>query len=311
MADDAGFPLRNSALLGPALARLAAEIAAIVPEARAGGLDSRLTALEAALVRLESLAERVVPLGERVLALTQGGQRIFLDAGDLGITPHIALTGMWEPSVERLLRRLLRPGQSAVEIGANMGYHTLVMAAAIGPTGRLHAFEAHPRTASLLAATIAINGLGAVITLHAQAALDRAGEVTFAEHPTHCGAFHLAARQTTPDFTGRLTVPAIVLDEMLAELPAIHLLRIDAEGSEPLALRGAANLMARSPELILMAEWSPALMAAQADVASFADWLLGQGLAPGRILPDSTLAPLHRDALLALDHADLVFMRQR
>jgi len=262
-------------------------------------------------VRLESLPERVIPLGDRVLALTHAGQRIFLDPQDIGIAPHIALTGLWEPGVERLLRRLLRPGQSVVEIGANMGYHTLAMAAAIGPAGRLHAFEAHPRTASLLAATIAINGLGGFVTLHAAAALDRAGEVTFAEHPSLCGSFHLATEGTTPDFTARLTVPGVVLDEVLAELPAIHLLRIDAEGSEPLALRGAAALLARSPELILVAEWSPTQMAARADVAAFADWLLGQGLAAGRILPDGGLAPLHRDALLALDHADLVLMRQR
>jgi len=303
--------LRDSALFGPALARLAAGIAAIVPEARAGGLDARLEALEAALVRLESLPERVVPLGDRVLALTAAGARIFLDAGDTAITPHIALTGTWEPGVERALRRLLRPGQSVVEIGANMGYHTLVMAEAIGPTGRLHAFEAHPRTAGLLAATLAINGLIDRVTLHPLAALDRAGTVSFAEHPTLCGSFHLADAETGADFTARLAIPAVTLDEELADLPAIDLLRIDAEGSEPLALRGAVALLARSPALVLMTEWSPVQMASRADVAGFADWLLGQGLAPGRILPDGGLAPLHRDALLALDHADLVFLRQR
>lgn len=303
------YSLRDSSLLGPVLAKLAKAIAAIAPEARSGGLDQRLSDIEEVLVRLEALSDRVIMLGERVLALTHAGQRIFLDAQDLGITPHIALTGHWEPDVERLLRRLLRSGQRVVEVGANMGCHTLAMAAAIGPTGQLHAFEAHPRTARLLAATLVINGLEGFVTLHAAAVLDRAGDASFAEHPTLCGSFHLAAAETTPDFTGRLTVPGITLDEALASLPSIDLLRIDAEGAEPLALRGATALIARSPELILVTEWSPRQMAVRADVAGFADWLLDQGFSAGRILPDSTLAPLHRDALLALEHADLVFRR--
>jgi len=302
--------LRDSVVFGAAFERLAAAIAALAPQAREAGLDARLTALEAALVQLESLPDRVVPLGDRVLALTHAGQRIFLDAADIGITPHIALTGFWEAPVERLLRRLLRPGQTVIEIGANMGYHTLAMADAIGPTGHLHAFEAHPRTAALLAATITVNGLDPRVTLHAMAALEAAGEVDFAEHPTQCGGFHLAVATTPDTFTARIRVPGAALDQILgAEFGPVHMLRIDAEGSEPLALRGAAGIMANSPDLILVAEWAPAMMAVHADVAGFADWLLDKGFAAGRILPDATLAPLHRDALVAADHMDVVFRR--
>ena len=302
--------LRDSALFGAAFEQLAAAIAKLVPQAREGGLDARLTALEAALVQLESLPDRVVPLGDRVLALTHFGQRIFLDVADLGITPHIAMTGIWEAAVERLLRRMLQPGQLVIEVGANVGYHTLVMAEAIGPGGHVHAFEAHPRTAALLAATLAVNGLNPRVTIHAAAALAIAGEVEFAEHPTHCGAFHLAAATTPVSFTRRIRVPCIVLDDVLdAGSGPVHLVRIDAEGSEPLALRGAANIIARSPEIILVTEWSPIMMGFHADVAGFADWLLDQGFAAGRILPDSSLEPLHRDALVAADHMDVVFRR--
>jgi FkbM family methyltransferase len=308
--DQPGHRLGDSVLFGPVLSRLAAAIAELAVPLAGGAMEARLTALESALVQIEGLVERVVPLGDRVLALTAAGQRIFLDARDLSVTPHIALLGIWETEVERLLRRLLRPGQRVVEVGANIGYHTLAMAAAIGPAGRLDAFEANPETAALLAATIEVNGLAEWVHLHAAAALDAPGTVEFALHPTHRGAFHRAVAETTADFTGRLRVPALTLDAALGtEGPPVDLLRIDAEGSEPLALRGAAGLIAASPGLILVTEWAPALMAPQADVPGFADWLLDQGFAPGRILPDSTLAPLHRAGLLALDHAEVVFRR--
>lgn len=299
----------QSLLHGPALTRLGAAIAELAVPLAGTDLEGRLTDLEAAFVRLESMAERVVPLGPRVLAETHAGQRIFLDAHDLSVTPHVALHGTWETEVERLLRRLLRPGQTVVEVGANIGYHTLAMAEVIGPEGRLHAFEAHPDTAALLEATLEVNGLLGRVTLHAEAALDRPGAVTFAESPTHRGSFHRAVPETDAGFTRRLTVPATTLDLALPDVGPVHLLRIDAEGSEPLALRGGAALIAHSPDLILVAEWAPALMAPQGDVAAFADWLLHQGFAAGRLLPDSTLAPLHRDALLAPGHMEVVFRR--
>jgi FkbM family methyltransferase len=302
--------LADSPLFAPALISLGAAIADLQRAAAGTELEGRVAAAEAALVALEAMALRCVPLGERLLAETHAGAPIFLDPADLSLTPHIALRGIWEEAQERLLRRLLQPGGRVVEVGANVGYHTLAMAAAIGPEGRIDAFEAHPITAALLAATLDINGLAGRVTLHPLAALDATGEVSFAESPTHRGSFHRAVPETEASFTARRTVPATTLDAALPDAGPLDLLRIDAEGSEPLALRGGAALIARSPSLVLVAEWAPKLMSAQADVGEFADWLLAQGFAPGRLLPDSTLAPLHRDALLAGDHLDLVFLRR-
>lgn len=275
-----------------------------------GELEARLAALEAAVRRLAEAPTRVVPMGDRVLALTHTGRKIFLDAADIGITPHIAMTGMWERETEIVVRRLLRPGQTAIEVGANMGYHTLAMAEEVGPTGRIHAFEANPAIAKLLDATIQVNGFLDRVVLHPKAALAQRGEVEFAVHPDHCGSAHLAVPQDQPCYTGRARVPGVPLDEEPGrDLPAVDMIRMDAEGSEPLVLRGAAWLLARSPNLTIVMEWAPLLMGGYCDVAGFAGWLETLGFRAGRILPDATLEPMDRAALLAAGHIEVVFQR--
>ena len=79
----------------------------------------------------------------------------------------------------------------------------------------------------------------------------------------------------------------------------------------PLALRGAARLIARSPELRVVVEWSVAMMAGRAELPGFLDWILGQGFRAWRIEPgDAALTPLPATALLTLPHSDLVLARQ-
>jgi FkbM family methyltransferase len=274
-----------------------------------GDVEGRLAELERMVRQIAAAPTRVVALGDRVLALTHSGRKIFLDAADIGITPHIAMTGLWERETEIVVRRLLRPGHTVIEVGANMGYHTLAMAEEIGPTGRLHAFEANPAIARLLDATIQVNGFLDRVALHPKAALAQKGEVEFAVHPDHCGSAHLAVPQDQPCYTGRVRVPAVALDEELGQLGAVDLIRMDAEGSEPLVLRGAAWLIARSPNLAIVMEWAPLLMAGYADVGGFADWLAALGFRASRIMPDASLQPMDRAALLAAGHIEVVLQR--
>jgi hypothetical protein len=79
------------------------------------------------------------------LALTHFGRKIFLPGEDYGMTTEIILKGQWEPHVEAVLRRHLKPGQQVAEIGASIGFHTLVMAEAVGATGHIHSFEPYPK----------------------------------------------------------------------------------------------------------------------------------------------------------------------
>ena len=246
----------------------------------------------------------------RAVAVTHRGHRIFLDTRDLGLTPHIALTGIWEREVEEVLRRLLTPGQCVAEIGSNMGYHSLVMAQSLGPHGRLHAFEANPEVLPLLRATIAVNGYGDRIILHPVAALDRQGEIEFASDPSHIGSGHWAIGDAADNYSRRVSVPAVTLDAALAGLPSLDLLRMDAEGSEPQVLRGAEALLRRSPGLRIVTEWSPPMMAARIALPDFIGWLAGLGFAAWRIGRGGRLEALPMANLAQLPHGELLLARQ-
>ena len=248
--------------------------------------------------------------GHRALALTHRGQKIFLDTRDIGLTPHIAMHGIWELEVEMVLERLLRPGQTVAEVGSNMGYHTLAMAAMLGPAGHLHAFEASPDVLPLLRATLMVNGLLQRVTVHPKAAHDHSGTLEFSRDPEHIGSGHWSLPAESANYSRRSTVPCVTLDAALGDsVPELHLLRMDAEGSEPQVLRGAEALIRRSPELRIVSEWSPPMMARRADLRRLTGWLDGLGFRFWRIGAEARLEPVPAEALPGLPHCDLVMAR--
>ncbi len=249
---------------------------------------------------------------DRALTLTHRGHKIYLDTRDLGMTPHIALNGTWETEVEAALVRLVKPRQRIIEVGANMGYHTVAMAQIISPGGELHAIEANPRALALLRATLTVNGLDKVTTVHGVAALDQPGEVEFDADPNHIGSGHWALPAgEARGYTTRFTVPAVTLDALLLErLGRVDLLRMDAEGSEPQVLRGAEQLIANSPNLRIVTEWSPGMMVVRTDIAGLVAWLESMDFRFWRIGPLGRLDPVPGRHLVALSHCDLVMSRQ-
>ncbi|MGK7867410.1 FkbM family methyltransferase [Falsiroseomonas sp. E2-1-a20] len=249
-------------------------------------------------------------LGDGVgLGLTHFGRKIFLPASDDGMTPDIILRGQWEPHVEAVLRRTLKPGMRVAELGANIGFHTLVMAEAVGPAGHIDAFEPYPKVLPLLRRTLAANHFHRRVTLHEIAILDLAGEVRFAADPTQAGSAHLAIPVAAANYTEGFAAPARRLDDVLADVPALDLLRMDVEGTEGLALRGATALIARSPRLVVVMEWSPIMLAARGDVADLAAWITGLGFRARRIERNGRLTPIPATALPGLEHCDLVLER--
>jgi FkbM family methyltransferase len=249
-------------------------------------------------------------LGNRAVALTHSGLKIFLDVRDVGMTPHIALNGEWERQVERLLRRLLKPGAQVVEVGASMGYHTLAMAQAVGAEGHVHAFEANPRALSLLRDTITVNGFGDRVTVHADAALAEPGTVAFAVHPQHVGSGHVALAEMVAGYPERFEARGVRIDDALATLPAADLMRLDCEGTEPQALHGAEALIRRSPDLCLVTEWDATMMGARTDVAGFEAWLRELGLVHAQEITAAGLRPLEPGSLAGILHADLLLSRR-
>lgn len=240
---------------------------------------------------------------------THADLRLMVDTRDRALAPHVILSGRWEADVEHALVRLLRRGQRVVEVGANIGYHTLTMAKIVGRTGRIDAFEPNPRLCGLLRDTIFLNGFTDIVTVHESAALDRTGPVKFQFDPRFAGGGNVVVPGYENPANEQHEVSGVRLDDVLGPGPPVDLLRMDAEGSEPLALHGAVELLRRSPRMRIVMEFSPLMMRARVDVATFAAQLADFGFKAWRIERQGKLAAVAMANLPGVAHCEILLSR--
>ena len=104
-----------------------------------------------------------------------------------------------------------------------------------------------------------------------------------------------------------IDVEAVRIDDL--DLGTVDLIRMDAEGSEPLILYGAQRTLG-NPDIVVCLEWDIVQMSARVSVAEFVSWLASLGFRFWRIEFDSSLTPLSLDCLLTLEACDLVMSRR-
>jgi FkbM family methyltransferase len=213
----------------------------------------------------------------------------WFDGADRKMTPWIRRHATWEQDVLRLLSSVVRPGMTVVDVGANIGFHTVVLSRLTGPSGRVHAFEPHPVTLELLRANLWRHGC-ANTTVHACAVADHAGTLELEVDPEGLSGTHLGA--------GGIHVDAVTLDDALAGVP-VDVMKVDVEGAEPLVLRGAARTIARSPGLLAVVEFRGHEHLDGSGPEEVLDLYESLGLTPALLHPDGRMVAATRAALLA------------
>ncbi len=170
----------------------------------------------------------------------------FVDTRDLMLGPRLVLDGFWESWVTVAIARHLRPGMRCVDVGANYGYYTLLMAAACGPEGRVVACEPNPLLAeTYLPQNMALNGFyhGVEICPKVIGNLDD----RTVEFVLHDGDFATSSleRWAYAHRSGSVQVPGVTLDRLCADWPRLDLVKIDAEGAEALVWEGMQETLRR------------------------------------------------------------------
>ncbi|HZN92009.1 MAG TPA: FkbM family methyltransferase [Myxococcales bacterium] len=176
---------------------------------------------------------------------------------------EVFFTGQYEPQETVVLKSLLVPGGTFVDVGAHWGYFSLLAAGLVGAFGRVIAVEADPRIHATLAANLALNKLSWVTAHHAAiAAGDGTVElVGYSDAQENWGLSRIAdarsAKAAAPD---RFWVPARALDDLLDELraPAVDLVKMDIEGAEGFALQGMQRGLKSGRYRRLLLELHPA-----------------------------------------------------
>jgi FkbM family methyltransferase len=149
--------------------------------------------------------------------------------------------GSWEPEDMAVVRDRLRPGMTAIDVGANVGIFTLAMAQLVGISGHVHAFEPDATNLALLKENLAINGLRDRIDVSHVALSDEAGFIRF-ESTRDAASSHVSAIGNE--------VPTLRLDDY--PVSRLDLVKIDVEGMECKVLRGARRTLTRFRPVLLV-----------------------------------------------------------
>ncbi|WP_084625169.1 FkbM family methyltransferase [Erythrobacter cryptus] len=93
-----------------------------------------------------------------LLCRVLGGLKLFVIGDDVGFSPHMIFEGYWEFWLTRHFAEAIQPGNTVIDIGANLGYYTVLAADLVGPEGRVVAIEPNPEVFRCLSASVAVNG---------------------------------------------------------------------------------------------------------------------------------------------------------
>ena len=235
------------------------------------------------------------------------GHHMFVDPHDRTVGSHLIAHGYWERWIHSVVFALVSPGDRIVEVGANLGYYTIAMTVKAGASGRITAFEGNPRLCRLMRRTMEFNGYIDRVEILNKAATDVAGPVEFSISRTNSGGGHAAAYPgwAPPDME-QIRVEGVRLDDEIEG--EVDFLRMDAEGSEPLILRGAERLLA-NPKLTVVMEWDVIQMSGRASVPELVEWLAAMGFRFWRIEIDATLTSIDAADMQALSACDVVMSR--
>ncbi|HVM18185.1 MAG TPA: FkbM family methyltransferase [Gaiellaceae bacterium] len=231
------------------------------------------TAYRLARRGLDRLGVRRLPGAARVDAAVRralGGARVQVLGHTMRVDRADSLFllrhGVYEPTMTRLIEERVRAGDVVVDVGANIGYHTLLFARLVGPEGRVVAFEPDEENFAVLAENVRANGYANVELVRAAVA-DRSGTVALRRSSDNSGDHRIFAADEERE---TVEVPCVTLDEHLGDAVRVDVVKVDVQGAEAAVLRGMRGVLARSPVRAILTEvWPQGLAAAGDDAAAY------------------------------------------
>ncbi len=196
--------------------------------------------------------------------------KLFVRKNDYATGASIARHKTYEPLVAEQIKQRLSPGDTFIDIGANVGYHAMLAASVVGKSGKIIAFEPLPSNCELIKQSIAENNFEHV-TLYPHAVGEKEDNLKLMVE----GSYSNAHLQTASDkslyykeaegnqvvtldgfLSNLIDVRVVALDNFLTDIDRIDMVKIDIEGVEPLAWRGMENLL-RTHRPMVLTEFFP------------------------------------------------------
>lgn len=207
---------------------------------------------------------------------------MYVDSRDISITPHLMMRGIWEPWITMAIARHVQSGMRCIDVGANCGYYTTLLAQLVGPRGHVLAVEPNPRQVELLQRTLSTNGFCDIVEVAEVGASDHEHQAVLCFPP----GLHGGARLSEAPGAATRCVP---LDKLCPG--KWDFIKIDVEGMEREVIHGLRETLDRQEHVTIVVEVTPYEWLPDTP-EGFLEAMKLQGFSVGLIEPDASVKPL-------------------
>lgn len=254
-----------------------------------------------------------------IVLMTRRGLKMIVPAEDLSIVPELVLHGTYEEPELKFLERVLRGGDFVIDVGCNIGIHSLVAAKCVGSFGRVFSIDPNPKVIGYLEQSLLMNWMHERVKVLNLACGSMSGEVSLSIPSGRLGGASIAKNQPTlsPSSTETNVIETLssvkqsTLDEIFPVAIEFKVLKIDAEGAESDVLRGAEKLLKQQSFAYIMVEVAPEVAGTSIhDLIRDLKRLCGFGYQPYALTSRGHLVPRDLDILPKAGKINLVLQRE-
>ena len=179
------------------------------------------------------------------------GHKMFLDSND---SLNLSVYGIHEEFETELVKKEIKPGDVVLDIGANIGYYTLIFAKLVGENGRVFAFEPDPTNFALLKRNVEINGYKNVVLIQ-KAVSNKSGKLRLYLSENNKGDHRIYNSHDGRKF---IDIESVKLDDYFNHNVKIDFIKMDIQGAEGGAIQGMSKLLEKNVSVKIISEFWPA-----------------------------------------------------
>lgn len=197
------------------------------------------------------------------------GNKMYLSVNDRGLSQELLFQDIREPLQTNLLKQLVTPGMTVVDIGANLGYYVLIEASIIGDAGKIYAIEPIPQNYEILKKNVCKNNYENIVETHLAAVSDTCGvsKIAMTKESNFSTMFlnkkemsEWMEKQVEISTEKILDIETVTLDKFLENKPPVDFIRMDVEGYEGKIIKGMLNTLKNSRKgLKMFIEFHPGI----------------------------------------------------
>ena len=194
--------------------------------------------------------------------LEHSKMKMLVNSGDIGLSKQIYVWRWREPVEVEMTRAYLKPGDTILDVGANLGYYVLLESEAIGPKGRILAVEPSPENVQILKKNIELNGIGSQVQVVEGGISDENGtaEIQISKW-SNLHSFTVAHEFVSSKVERGLEVNTYRLDDLIEEkgikAGEVNMIRMDVEGHEVKVMKGMSKILDTAKNLTVIMEIHP------------------------------------------------------